>query len=120
MPRITHPVHIPAGAFGDYSVPDIADLVFLASDVANKEQVPLTGKEMVIVRNVGVSTRNYTINSVPNSFNRTGDITGGIGFLAGAWHCHGPFGIDGWQQSDGNLHFEGTDPDVEWAVIRIP
>ncbi len=120
MARQTHPVFVPVGPIGDYTVANVADLTFTPSDPVNFEQVRLTGKEMLIVRNVGATPRNYTITSVPNALNRTGDINQGLNFPAGEWRLLGPFGVDGWRQSDGNLYFQGDNVEVEWAVIRIP
>ena len=121
MARQQHTPHIPLGQFGDYSVANSADMVFLPSDVANKEATKLTGKELIIARNLTGGAINFQIDGVPDFQNRTENITGGIpGLPANTWAVFGPFNLDGWQQSDGNIFFQGNAVGLEWAVIRIP
>lgn len=120
MPRITHTVQVPKGAYGDYSVANAADFTWLAADVANKEQVVLTGKELLLARNVHATTPfTITINSVDDQFNRKEDVTAySLGNLEYA--MFGPFLQPGWRQTDGKLYWEASDANIEFAVIRLP
>lgn len=121
MARQKHIAQAPIGQFGDYTVANAADLAFLPSDVVNKERTKITGKELLIARNLTGGDINFTIDSVKDSEGRLGDITGGIGgLLAGTWAVFGPFNVDGWGQSGDNLFFEGNAVGIQWAVIRIP
>lgn len=120
MPRQTHVAQDPLGQFGDYTVVDSADLIFTFSDVANGEQTRLTERELLIVRNLSGGQSAYQIIGVPDKDNRTENITDPLGGLpANTWAVFGPFDIEGWRQTDGNIHFTGG-ADAEWAVLRIP
>ncbi len=119
MPRITHVAQVPLGSIGDYSVGDAADLIFLAADVANMEQTALTGKEMILARNVGGGPFTITVTSVNDPFNRTNDIvTYSLG--VGEFAIFGPFDRTGWKQVGGFLFFQADNVAIEFAVIRIP
>jgi hypothetical protein len=119
MPRITHTAQVPLGSIGDYSVADAADLTFLAADVANMEQTALTGKEMIVARNVGGGPFLITVTSVNDPFNRTGNVTD-YSLGAGEFAIFGPFDRTGWRQVDGNLYFEANNVAIEFAVVRLP
>lgn len=118
MPRVTHTVQVPLGAYGDYSVANAADYTYLAADVGNKEQVVLTGKELILAKN-GATPRTITISSVDDDFNRKEDVTAyAIG--ANEFAMFGPFLTPGWRQTDGKLYFEANSTEVEFAVIKLP
>lgn len=119
MPRITHTAQVPLGSIGDYSVGDAADLTFLAADTVNFEQTRLTGKEMVMARNVGGGPFTITVNSVNDPFNRTNDITA-YSLGAGEFAILGPFDQAGWKQTDGFLYFEANNVAIEFAVVKVP
>lgn len=101
---------------------DEADLTFTPAGAAFADGAgfPLTGREVLIVRNANAGAQTVTIDSVPDAKNREGDITAySIG--AGEIAAFGPFPVAGWKQSaDGELHFEATATDVEFAVVRLP
>lgn len=120
MPRILHTAIVPKGAYGDYSVANAADYTYLAADTSNKEEVVLTGKELLLVRNVHATTPfTITINSVDDQFNRKEDVTTySLGALEFA--MFGPFLQPGWRQTNGKLNFEGSDVSIEFAVIKLP
>lgn len=119
MPRTALTPQSPPGAYPGTIAANAADLSFAAADVANKNQVALTGKEMLIVRNDNAGAQTVTINSVADSYARTGDITAySIG--AGEYAFFGPFPVAGWRQTDGNLYLEGSHADIKFAVIKLP
>ena len=108
-------VHAAVETSGKYPTAP-ATLTFTAADATNKESTAHTGREVIIFRNSGASTRNVTVNSVADSRNRTGDLT--FTLAAGAVKAVGPLGVDGWRQSTGVLHFEADHAEVLIAVFR--
>lgn len=88
-----------------------------AADATNKEQVKLTGRELLLARNTGAGARTVTITSVAKD-GRTGHITADS-IAAGAIHVFGPFALLGWAQTDGYLYFEAEHAEVKWSVIRF-
>lgn len=113
--------HTPLTALGtktDAYSANAADLTMTAADVANKEQVTLTGNELVIAYNANAGAQTVTISSVVDDMGRTGDVTTySIG--AGEYAVFGPFGTEGWRQSDGKLYFEATHADVKLGVVKL-
>lgn len=97
-----------------------ADLEMLAADVANKEQVVATGKDLVVAHNTDVGAHTITITSVADGRNkRTGDIaTYSLG--AGVYAVFGPFEKMGWMQSDGRIYFEANHAGVKFGVVTLP
>jgi hypothetical protein len=78
---------------------------FTACDASNGNSFPLTGHEVLELRNTDTGAHTVTINSAPDQEGRTEDITSysipatsdvAFSFLAGA---------AGWVQSDWTLHF---------------
>lgn len=120
MPRQTHTVKVLPGAFPSLPLAaNAVDVPHVAADVANKEQVALTGREIVLVRNDDVGAQTVTFTSTPDEKGRSGDITAySVG--AGETAMFGPFGLKGWQQADGNLYFEASDAGMMIAVVRTP
>lgn len=96
-----------------------ADLTMTAADASNKEQVTITGKELVIAHNTGASAYTVTISSVADAAaGRTGDVSA-YSLAAGEYAVFGPFDLDGWEQSDGKLYFEASNASVKFGVVRI-
>lgn len=103
---------------GAYAGAGVA-LAFTAADVANKNRLGLTGRELVIVRNVdGAVAHTVTFTSVDDAFNRKEDISEAI--PAGDYRIYGPFTKPGWEQSDGNLYLEADAAEIEFTVIQLP
>lgn len=90
----------------------------VAADATNKEQVALTGKEMVIIRNSGATGRLITFTSTADDKGRTGDLTDTL--AAGATGIYGPFPVTGFQQTDGKLYFECAHAECLIVVARLP
>lgn len=101
--------------------PVLADAVTVtatAADATEKEQTLLTGRELLIARNSGASSRVCTITSVAHPVTkRTGDIVETI--PAGEMRLFGPFDVDGFKQTNGYLYFEAAHADILWSVIRF-
>lgn len=99
---------------------DDADVTFTAAgaEFADGASFPMTGRELLLVRNANAGAQTVTIDSVADSRRRTGDITAyslAAGEIAAFWINR----TEGWRQSDGTLHFEASAADVEFAVIRL-
>lgn len=79
---------------------------------------PLTGKEILLVRNGNVGAQTVTINSVADPYRRTGDITAySVG--PGEYAVFPQFQMTGWQQPNGLLHGAASAADVMLAVLRL-
>ena len=99
---------------------DEPDHVFVAADVANKNEVVLTGREFVLAQNSGATPRTITFTSVIDDLNRYGDITA-YSIEAGETAIFGPFPKRGWAQaSNSKLYFEATHIEVLFAIVVIP
>lgn len=79
----------------------------------------LTGRELLLVRNDNVGAQTVTISSVPDEKRRKGDITT-YSIDPGEYAVFGPFLVDGWVQSDGQLYIAASATDVAFAVLRLP
>lgn len=90
-----------------------------AADTTNHEQIALTGREVLLIQNTGASSHTYTITSVADPYGRTGDISTQT-IAAGAIHVLGPFGLQGWQQTNGFLYLQANDAEVKYGVITLP
>lgn len=119
MARQTHTV---VQCLGPYPTPlalaAATQKTAVAADATNYEQVQLTGKEVVIIRNSGASARSITFSSVADAYNRTGDVTDSL--AAGATGVYGPFPVAGFQQSDGKLYFQCAHAECLIVVARLP
>lgn len=92
-------------------------LVETAANATDKEQMKLTGRELLIARNAGATPRVVTITSVPDpETGRSGDITESV--PAGEMYVLGPFAVQGFKQTDGNIYFEAAHSDIKWSAIR--
>lgn len=116
MPRVTLTKTAAPGAYPSAGVA----ITFTAADTVNKEQFVFTGREMVIARNVGASTRTVTLTSAANARGRVKHISA-ENIAAGAQRVYGPFtNKDGWQQSGGYFFLEANHAEVEFAVVQLP
>lgn len=86
-----------------------------SADTTNKERVRLTGREILIARNSGGSSRTVTINAVPY-LGRDGDIVAET-LTAGQIKRFGPFDPKQWRTAEGYLEFEASHADVKWSVL---
>lgn len=115
MPRTSLTKTVLAGSYPGNSVTP----TFSAADTANGNQFVATGKEMLLVRNVGATTRSITLNSASDAYGREADITETI--AAGAYKIFGPFQLYGWaQESTLAFQLDATHVDVQIAVLVLP
>lgn len=112
----------PVAITGKWPTAPVA-LPMTAADSTNKEQVPCTGREIIIARNTNAAStaRTITITSVSNpADNRTGDITA-YSIPAGTQVMIGPLAPEGWRQNaNGYTYIEASNAEVVWSVIQIP
>lgn len=108
----------PINAPGCYGV-NPAALTWTAADVANKNQVTLTGREIVLAHNSGAVAHTITITSVQDPYKRTGDVSAHQ-VPAGGYRVFGPVALDGWMQADGRLYLEADHAEILFAILRLP
>jgi hypothetical protein len=89
-----------------------------AGDVSNGNQFTWSGREILVLRNSGASTRTYTIASVADPQGRLGNITT-QNILAGATHIIGPFS-EWFRQADGYVYVDVSHAEVLLGVIVLP
>jgi hypothetical protein len=108
---------------GPYPVLPVAanslDFTWTAADPVNLNAVTFgaTNRLLVLVNNTSPSAQTFTISSVRDQFNRTGDITNyslGSGEFA-VFEVQRP----GWFQSDGNLYLSANSNTVRFAVFTL-
>ena len=104
-------------------VANSADFTWTLSgaDFADGAGFPLTGRELLLVRNDNAGAQTITIDAVADKFRRGAAnwiATYSIGI--GEYAVFGPFPPTGWRQADGQLYFDVTAADLSFAVIRIP
>lgn len=113
--------HTPLTALGtktDAYSANAADLTMTAADTVNKEMVALTGNELVVAHNTGAAEHTVTVTSVVDEMGRTGNVAAyAVG--AGEYAVFGPFGTEGWRQSDGKLYFEANHAEVLFGVVKL-
>jgi hypothetical protein len=106
------------GSYGDYATANAADLTMEAADPSNKNKVPHTGDILLIAHNTGGSAQLVSVTSVDDAYGRQEDIDEySVG--AGEYAVFGPFKVQGWIQSDGQLYFEADSADVKFGVVKL-
>ena len=102
-------------------VANSADFVWTqaGADFADGASFPLTGKEILMMRNDNVGAQTVTIDATKDKYGRLGDITAySIGI--GEYAIMPIFKTEGWKQTTGLIHFEASVTDVAFAVLRMP
>ena len=94
-----------------------ATLPFVAGDPVNFNNVPATGREIVICQNTdGANPHTFTVKSVTLN-NRTGDLT--VSVPASGFVVTQVFPTEGWAQTDGKLNIDVDDAQLELAVVKL-
>lgn len=94
-------------------------VTWTAADPTNGNRFVLTGRETLLVRNVGATTNVTFFSSTSEPQNRSGDITNSS--LATNGHATlGPLALNGWRQEDGYAWVTGQTANIEFAVLRQP
>ena len=95
-----------------------AALTWTAADPTNKNEVILTGREILLARNDDAAAQTVTVHSVGDPYSRTGDASREI--AAGEYGVFQMFPTCGWQQSNGKLNIDAASANVKFAVLRLP
>lgn len=94
-------------------------ITFTAADVANMNQTPWTGSEVILARNVhATTTYTITLTSVADSHGRSGTISA-ENIVALSQKAIPILGADGWRQTDGFIYFQANNASVEFAVLKV-
>jgi hypothetical protein len=91
---------------------------FAASDLANGNQYPCTGQEVIVFQNTDAGAQTVTITSAPDSQGRKADITT-YSLATGTFAVFLP-GVLGWIQSDGNIYINTSNANLKIAVFKLP
>lgn len=89
-----------------------------AADVANKNEFPFTGREVLLIKSADAGVQDVIITSVADSFGREQDLT--VSVAAAAEHAVALLDRSGWMQSDGTLYLECAVATLSFAVLRLP
>ena len=94
------------------------DAVMTAADTVNFNQFIFDGPMLLVVQNIGVAARTFTLTSAVDPQNRSGDVTA--------------YSIDpdavcvfmlnqtaGWRQTDGFFYLAGNNADVKFGIVRL-
>ena len=118
MARQTHTAFTALGPNSDDYTAGAADITMLACDAANYDEVVHDGAILLVVHNTGAGAQTLTIESVVDDRGRTGNIT--TYSLAADDHAvFGPFDLEGWEQTGGQLYFTASHAEVEVAVVSL-
>lgn len=109
-------VHTPAAGTGRYPA-TAAALAFVDMNTADGDAFTLTGREIIIIRNTGVTSRNVTLQGVADDRGRTAAPVFAV--AAGAVIVLGPLGLKGWKAANGRVSLLGAHADLEIAIYRM-
>jgi hypothetical protein len=94
------------------------DFTFSASDSANGNSFPASGKELLLVQNTDAGAQSFTVRSVPDALGRSQDVTT-YTMQTGEFAV---FKLDqqvGWVQADGNVYLDSSNNNIKFAVVRL-
>lgn len=94
-------------------------LTWTAADVTNGNQFAFTGRELLLVRNVGAATYTVTFQAIAVAGRQDPQHNTAINVTAGAYVLFGDFDLKGWRQTDGKLYVSANNAAVEFLVIRL-
>lgn len=118
MPRILVPSIVPKGPHPGVVAALSLDIVWTAADVANKQFLQASGRDLLLVWNTDVSGKTFTLTSIADRQNRLGDVTN-YALAAGTIAAYKFDDLAGWQQADGTVQFEANSALVKFAVIKM-
>ena len=119
MPRTLIAAFTPPGPFPGSVGAGSLTVAPTPADTTNYNKTPLTGREVLIAINTTGSAHNVTVTSAPDEKGRTEDITSYSleALEVMVFDFHG--GINGWQQSDGNLYYQADNAGVLFIVLQL-
>ena len=80
----------------------------------------LTGREILIVRNSGASTRTITFQTIAVNGRQDPNHNTAMNIAAGAVEVFGPFPLKEYKQTDGYLYVSANHAEVLFTVVRLP
>jgi len=119
MARTALTVQTPKGPYPGTVAAEALDFTWAAGDDVNDNDFVFTGRELILCRNDDAAAQTIGFVSVADAQKRLGDITAysvGIGEYAAFWAGN----VLGWSQTGGKFHIDVSDPDLKFAIIRIP
>lgn len=93
-------------------------IAWTAAAAATSFTLPITGKEILLVRNTGGAPASVTIKATADGLGRAVDAVHSL--AAGEVKIFGPFVPLGWAQTDGLLYIEMTTTGLQAAAILLP
>jgi hypothetical protein len=109
----------PLGPYPASVAAGVLAALFVACDAVNGNSFPVTGHEILELRNTDTAAHTVTISSVPDSRNRPDDITA-YSIPAGADAVFSFLaGQEGWEQTDGTVHFTASSALVFARVLLV-
>lgn len=118
MARVTLTKTTIPGPYAD----DGTAITMTATNTTDDERIVLTGREIVICYNSGVTQRNITFTSTADPQGRTNDLTDTI--EAGDIKVYGVgLNMIGWTSIDTGVNYlycEADHADVRWGVLVLP
>jgi len=120
MARTILPITIVVGAYPTLQpAVNTLDVTETAADTGNLNMFKCTGKEILLVHNSdAVNPYTFTVTSVVDKWNRTGDITA-YSLAATEIASWGPVELAGWRQADGYIYLQGSNAAILFSVLRI-
>lgn len=109
---------IPVGPYPGTVAANDLDITWAAATIGSTT-FTVTGKELILVHNTGISSATLTLVSVADRYNRSGTISDyalGGGEYAAFWVGN----IIGWRDSAGIMTIQSATSGHNIAVIRIP
>ncbi|HEV7520130.1 MAG TPA: hypothetical protein VGP89_03460 [Candidatus Angelobacter sp.] len=114
---------VPVKPLGPYPVPSqpvatALDFAFAAADVANGNQFPASGNDLLVVQNINAAPQTFTVRSAPDPQGRSIDIAAysvGIGLFS-------VFKLSqqlGWVQPDGNIYLDSSNAQIKFAIFKM-
>ena len=95
------------------------DVTLTAADVANKSEFVMSGDDVLIVQNSDpTNPYTFTITSVVDDHNRTGDITA-YSLAAGEIGAFKFSKKAGWMQADGKCYIEASNAAIKFAILTL-
>jgi len=96
---------------------DSLDVTFTAANVSDKEQFAASGDDVILAWNSGGSPYTFTVTSVVDDKNRTGDVA--TYSLAAGEIAAFRVKTAGWRQTDGKVYLEASNASVKFAVLAL-
>lgn len=92
--------------------------VWTAYSGSGNDDVVLTGRDILLVRNVAGVAKTFTLTSQTDPYGRTGHITA-QSLDAGGYYLFGPIPTIGYANSAGKLLIAGEDTNIEFCVFTL-